>query len=346
MEREIPTDIAKGIGIILVVAGHTFASWNSGHDLLYKFIYAFHMPFFLGLGGIYIRADEPLGQFIKAKLVRLIIPFMFWSLFYLCLTFSIQVINNGPAMPGPEYFLQLLTVPFYGDWQSLYEAGIYVDLWFLPALFSTVLLTRFLIKWSDRYSVITNLVLCYLLSLGVILLNYQLGFRPFSHWGMDVAVASLPFVYLCKLRSYFYRIKPLFIPPIILVVYAVSRTTDVSLAVLKISSYSSFIISASAGIVLVFAISGWIQRWKLGYILQKMGERSYLVFLLTGAILTLAGPIRRVISGANDDAINIISFMLVLTVAYFTYPFVKSSNHLALLALGENTRLPNQRRVG
>lgn len=343
MEREISTDIAKGIGIILVVAGHTFASWNSGHESLYTFIYAFHMPLFLGLGGIYIRADEPLGRFFKVKFVRLIIPFAFWASFYLCLTFLIQAIKTGLTVPDHPYFLLLLAVPLYGDWQSLSNAGIYVDLWFLPALFSTVILTRLLIKWSDKYSVTTNLALCYTLSLSIILLNNQLGFRPFSHWGMDIAVASLPFVYLCKLRSYFYAIKPFFIPPLILLVYLSSRSTDVSLAVLKVSSYSSFIVSASAGIILVFSISAWIQRWKFGYILHKLGERSYLVFLLTGVILTISGPIRRALSGANDDAINTISFILVLTIAYLSYPLVKSSP-LALLALGENTRSPNRRK--
>lgn len=342
MDRERPTDIARGLGIVLVVAGHTIASWNSGHELLYKFIYSFHMPFFLGLGGMYIRADGPLVAFIKAKLIRLVVPFISWSLFYLCLALLSQAIKNDLGTPTSGFALKLLTVPLHGDWHSLYATGIYVDLWFLPALFSTVIFTRLLARWSDSQGLIASLAYCYLLSLSIVLFNDLLGSRPFSHWGIDIAIASLPFVYLCKLRNYFYRVSPYFIAPLILAVYMFSRTQEVSLAVLKISNYSSFIISASLGIILLFTISAWIQDWKIGRILEMLGERSYLVFLMTGAILTLSGPVRRMLWSSNDDFSNVISFVAVLITAFFAYPLITSSTSLAFLALGAKSPLQKQ----
>lgn len=39
-------DVAKGIGIILVVLGH-----NQSPDYIIKFIYSFHMPLFFFLSG-------------------------------------------------------------------------------------------------------------------------------------------------------------------------------------------------------------------------------------------------------------------------------------------------------
>lgn len=39
-------DVAKGIAILCVVAGHTFAAYDPG-SLQNKFIYSFHMPSFL-----------------------------------------------------------------------------------------------------------------------------------------------------------------------------------------------------------------------------------------------------------------------------------------------------------
>ena len=39
-------DVAKGIAILCVVAGHTFAAYDPG-SLQNKFIYSFHMPLFL-----------------------------------------------------------------------------------------------------------------------------------------------------------------------------------------------------------------------------------------------------------------------------------------------------------
>ncbi|SPP66671.1 acyltransferase family protein [Nitrospira lenta] len=342
MNRERPTDIAKGLGILLVVAGHTIASWNSGHELLYKFIYSFHMPFFLGSGGMYIRADGPLVAFIKAKLIRLVVPFISWSLFYLCLAFFIQAIKNDLGTPTFGFAPKLLTVLLHGDWYSLDATGIYVDLWFLPALFSTVIITRLLAKWSDSQGLIASLGYCYLLSFSIVLFNDLLGSRPFSYWGIDIALASLPFVYLCKLRNYFYRVTPYFIFPLIVVVCMFSRTQEVSLAVLKISNYGSFIISASLGIILLFAISAWIQDWKIGRILGMLGERSYLVFLMAGAILTISGPARRMLWSVNDDFSNIISFFVVLVTAFFAYPLVASSVPLAFLAFGAKNSLQKQ----
>ena len=283
---------------------------------------------------MYIRADGPLVAFIKAKLIRLIIPFISWSLFYLCLTLLIQAIKNDLGTPTSGFALKLLTVPLHGDWHSLYATGIYVDLWFLPALFSTVLFTRLLARWSDSQGLVASLAYCYLLSLSIVLLNDLLGSRPFSHWGIDIAIASLPFVYLCKLRKYFYRVSPYFILPLILVVHMFSRAQEASLAVLKISNYGSFIISASLGIILLFVISAWIQDWKIGRILEMLGERSYLVFLMTGAILTLSGPVRRMLWNSNDDFSNVISFVVVLITASFAYPLVTSNTPLALLAIG------------
>lgn len=334
MDRERPTDIARGIGIILVVAGHTIASWNSGHELLYKFIYSFHMPFFLGLGGMYVQANGPLIAFIKAKLIRLVVPFISWSLFYLCLALLIQAIKNDQGTPTSGFALKLLTVPLHGDWQSLYATGIYVDLWFLPALFSTVLLARILARWSDSQGLVASLAYCYLLSLSIVVLNGLLGSRPFSHWGIDIAIVSLPFVYLCKLRNYFYRASPYFILPLILAVHIFSRTQEVSLAVLKISNYGSFIISASLGIILLFVISAWIQDWRIGRILEMLGERSYLVFLMTGAILTISGPVRRILWSSNDDFSNAISFVVVLLTSFIAYPLVISNTPLALITIG------------
>ena len=48
-------DTAKGIGIILVVLGHSMSPILTGHmvmESLYKFLYMFHMPLFFFLSGV------------------------------------------------------------------------------------------------------------------------------------------------------------------------------------------------------------------------------------------------------------------------------------------------------
>lgn len=62
--RDISFDIAKGIGIILVVIGHYVPDdaplWYTG---LVRFIYYFHMPLFFIIAG-YFTIALPVGQTI------------------------------------------------------------------------------------------------------------------------------------------------------------------------------------------------------------------------------------------------------------------------------------------
>ena len=51
--RSITVDIAKGLGIFLVVWGHCLHNNNVLHDV----IYLFHMPLFFFLSGFFIKRD-------------------------------------------------------------------------------------------------------------------------------------------------------------------------------------------------------------------------------------------------------------------------------------------------
>lgn len=77
-ERETYIDIAKGIGIILVVIGHLHGINHIIHD----FFYLFHMPLFFIISGYLYNHNNiiPLKTFIKHKIKRLIIPFLFFWL--------------------------------------------------------------------------------------------------------------------------------------------------------------------------------------------------------------------------------------------------------------------------
>jgi fucose 4-O-acetylase-like acetyltransferase len=76
--------IGKGIGIILVVAGHFFPDgspyyWAEGRAV----VYGFHMPlFFLLSGYLYVHDKYPYGQLILNKVKRLLYPFATVALTY------------------------------------------------------------------------------------------------------------------------------------------------------------------------------------------------------------------------------------------------------------------------
>ena len=70
-KRNDIVDIAKGIGIFLMVIGHT------GIPLpLRIWIYSFHMPLFFFISGFFYKRDKyGIGSFVKARCKTLVIPY-------------------------------------------------------------------------------------------------------------------------------------------------------------------------------------------------------------------------------------------------------------------------------
>lgn len=134
-------DIAKGIGIILVVLGHTLVPQvrETGFaGFLWIFIYNFHMPLFFFLSGYLFEKGlfhyTNKGKFILGKLQYLMLPYLIFSTFaYLFIGFSLKipllakVLENGgyTAVDLKDAILQIVT----------YNNHIDKHLWFVFSLF-------------------------------------------------------------------------------------------------------------------------------------------------------------------------------------------------------------------
>ena len=73
MKRLDSIDIAKGIGILLVVWAHASGPFSS-------YIYQFHMPLFFLISGYLFNDKSTIKNFIVKKIKTLYIPFVFWNL--------------------------------------------------------------------------------------------------------------------------------------------------------------------------------------------------------------------------------------------------------------------------
>ena len=114
-------DIAKGIGILLVVFGHSgFPS-----PAVNQWISSFHMPLFFLLSGMLLSHtgahEKPLGTTLKKKARAILIPYLFFSIFSILFSAVLDTATFATYLPNAL----LQTVVLY---------GISV-LWFLPALF-------------------------------------------------------------------------------------------------------------------------------------------------------------------------------------------------------------------
>ncbi|MBQ8304910.1 MAG: acyltransferase family protein [Blautia sp.] len=112
-------DIAKGIGILLVV-------WFHARGPYLRYIMHFHMPFFFLISGYLYNAGAGLGHFIRRKVTSLYIPFVFWNLFFYLLR------RHGELFTNPASFRRhiLLIVT------TLDKDGAFCGAtWFLGSLF-------------------------------------------------------------------------------------------------------------------------------------------------------------------------------------------------------------------
>ncbi len=117
-------DIAKGIGILLVILGHIpYIS-----EPVRQYIVSFHMPLFFIISGILIchtwKEEENTASFVKRKVRGLLLPYAFFSVIYLLIELC-RIWVKGTGEWG-NLFRQLF--------QSVCLQGVSV-LWFFPALF-------------------------------------------------------------------------------------------------------------------------------------------------------------------------------------------------------------------
>jgi polysaccharide biosynthesis protein PslL len=175
-------DIAKGIGILLVVLGHN--DFEVISPFIQRTIYSFHMPLFFFLSGYFINASIPFLDFFRKRFNALMKPY-FFTLFLIYFT-SVSFEKMGFNTAITRIVKSLYGSGYYLDW---------VQLWFLPHLFVVSLYAFLFIrlvssKMPNRW--ITWGILLATLATAMPLLSTFYPF-PLSILGKDYELFGLPF---------------------------------------------------------------------------------------------------------------------------------------------------------
>ncbi len=162
-------DMAKGVGIFLVVLGHIEYLEESAM----RWIYSFHMPLFFVIGGIlsYVKRDSGLSfqEGVKKKASGILVPYASFSL--LLLTMRVfEYFFQPERVTGRELLTQFI--------DAVTGYGLHI-LWFLPVYFLSGILFFFLCRrFEDKpyggYGAGIAVFGFALLALGVI---HSLGFE-------------------------------------------------------------------------------------------------------------------------------------------------------------------------
>jgi fucose 4-O-acetylase-like acetyltransferase len=124
--RNATIDIARGIGIILVVLGHNWLVLEDKGEL-FRVIYSFHLPLFFFLSGVFLKDSAALGPFALSRADALLKPY-----------FVVLVLLGAAEMLAPHVFPLTATTPLAYLSGMLYATTptiAWAPLWFLPHLF-------------------------------------------------------------------------------------------------------------------------------------------------------------------------------------------------------------------
>lgn len=178
-------DVAKGIGILLVVFAHVYYGPN-----MLVLVYSFHMPlFFIFSGMLFNRERNPdCMAFIKKRAKRLLVPYVIYEVVSIFCLYGAERVFTGvfdiSKMEYVEYFRQILI----SNWSG---AHVNQPLWFLPSLFIVEVMYYFFSRGRKVTVVLISVALAFC---GWVLESGMLEFDNMClPWNLDSAIFALGF---------------------------------------------------------------------------------------------------------------------------------------------------------
>jgi fucose 4-O-acetylase-like acetyltransferase len=342
-------DIARGIGILLVVLGHTLAEanyhvQNSAVLFLGRLIYSFHMPLFFFLSGVFFRPEIRFLDLLKRRFDSLLKPYLFTvflvyfvSVFYdKALGLSTALVRIAKALYGNSYYLELY-------WSQI---------WFLPILFAINLFAfgfYIIFKRLPAWTMFLGLLLT--LAVGILTINWFMPLR-LALFGRNLELNGLPFsldlVLVCGFffllgREVYNRIPmEVFSPLWVLVVSGVimlalnlafPATLGLNFRVYESPVFNT--LEALAGIVFVMSLSQWIEKWGgwASRAFQYYGKISLIVLIFHSPVQFHLG---RKLAALMGESIYgyLIAFPFAILIPVFTYIVFIQPNSILLWLFG------------
>lgn len=271
-------DIARGIGIFLVVLGHSFPddkfNNNPLYAYIYKFIYSFHMPLFFIVSGFFaykiynIVNLSQYKKFIEGKFKRLMVPYLAISL----IAIPIKLYMNRYAARPIDLNGLIVDVLLYPAGNgTIYHTGTPIQyFWFIYTLFFIFAVMPLLNKIPIKVVLIITAIL------NVIPLNKM---PLFYVWGV---IHYLIYIYLGIYFNRIYEEYEKFKYKKLLVVITLIALVLINLKSVSAQFYYMYsLTTALIGSVLFVNISYLMANNKLGEIFKYIGNYSYDIYLFS-----------------------------------------------------------------
>lgn len=300
-------DIAKALGIMLVIAGHVVSS----NTEIKRVLYAFHMPLFFMLSGMLLRVKSAYSAdtwktLIIKKLRALMLPYIIWALIYSSFSFK------------------HVALAMYGTRETLIMAGSLTSLWFLPVMFlasmlaELVLLVSTKVRKNETLAVVVGMAVC-----------FWIGFIFPHHgtygdlWGMDIAFIATAFMLLGMLVCQEIGLIPKTIwkfaiavgACVVFVITVRLSSSSVGYVLMANADYGNpvvFFINAVAGSVLVIMISCLIAvLMHRTRVLSWIGVRTLGIFVVHKPIIELGRTVVTKMGLSFDNPMMVVGITMV-----------------------------------
>lgn len=273
-KRDESIDIIKGIGILLVLIGHTT-------DYGRKFIYQFHMPLFFFISGILYKDKYDIKpiKLIERRIKSLYIPFVTYNLFFL---FMHNIFINIGVYEDSKYY-SLKEIVSRGINILLLSASepLTGPLWFVSALFVTNIIfvlykyftNKFFYKFKEEFLLL------------LIILTLIVGINTDIKRGVSIGMVGLLFYYLGYLYKRNYnkiitQFKLSFAIWALIIVVIISRFNQIEMAINNYGNKGLFLVSSILGIYVMFFVGNLFNEKCIGRLFISIGKYNMSIVAL------------------------------------------------------------------
>lgn len=291
-KRNLLVDVAKGIGIVFVVLGH------SGIEFGHYLIYMFHMPLFFFVSGM-LHKDRGLNELLRVKVRKIGKAYLLF--FTLCTLVSFALNGRG----------------FLNEVNVLNPKGSAGPLWFLISLFEANICFALIQKYANKH----YLTVCFTLTvLGFIF--YKIGIHLYCFVDSTMSIMffyGLGYAFKSKDNKRLLSIPWYMSTSFFIIMYMLDWKV---LHLIGNDIYSNtimdnfllYILSALAGMSFTFSIACVISgKLQLAGGVDVMGRNSLYVFAMHLPVLDICHSIYP----ANNDCIRFIYVLMSLAVSYY-----------------------------
>lgn len=274
MKKDDAITIAKGIGIILMVVGH-----SGTYNAVVSFIYMFHMPLFFLLAGYCFKERylDDFKTFAWRRIKGLYWPFVKWGLLFLLLHnlfFHLNIYNGvygyGDNVSHMYSLHEMASKGIFGTLLFTSSEELLGGFWFLIQLFWASLIGFAMIKLMKSKALLGVLLL---LCITIAIIQFYGRNIPYTAIGSLSTFGAAFFVAGHLMRKFEIKSHGIWGLGCLFAVIAAAHLTHASMDRIETATLIPFFITAILGTLMTLQLSRYIAGNKLG-----TGCRKFLTF--------------------------------------------------------------------